>query len=70
MGPGLGEFIQSPLTRRGIMPNLLISFGGINLLSMEDCASSVFLMSWTLVVSYLCFSFHIFDKPIFEKYVS
>jgi hypothetical protein len=25
--------------------------------------------SWALVVPYLCFRFHIFDKPILEKYV-
>ncbi len=44
--------------------------GGINLLSMEDYAPSAFLGSWVLVVSYLCYRFHIFDKPILEDYVS
>ncbi len=49
---------------------LLISFGGTCLLSMEDCVASTFLRSWVLVVSYLCSRFHIFDRPILEKYVS
>ncbi len=49
---------------------LLISFGGIGLLSMEDCAASIFLKSWALVTLYLCSRFHIFDKPILKEYVS
>jgi hypothetical protein len=29
---------------------------------MEDYAPSIFLVSWALVVLYLCFRFHIFNK--------
>jgi hypothetical protein len=47
-----------------------ISFGGIGLLSMEDCVPLVFLRSWVLMVSYLCSKFHIFDRPILAEYVS
>jgi hypothetical protein len=36
---------------------------------MKDCALFVFLESWTLVVSYLCFKFHIFDRSILKEYV-
>jgi hypothetical protein len=49
---------------------LLISFNGINLFSMEDCAPFASLGNWALVAPYLCFRFHIFDKPILEEYVS
>jgi hypothetical protein len=48
---------------------LSISFGGINLLFIKDCASSTFLGNWALVVLYFCFRFHIFYKPVLEKYV-
>jgi hypothetical protein len=37
---------------------------------MEDYALSIFLMSCAMVVRYLCFRFHIFDRPILEEYVS
>ncbi len=43
---------------------LQISFGGISLLFMEDYAPSTFLGNWALVVLYLCFSFHIFNRFI------
>jgi len=36
---------------------------------MEDYAPSIFLRNWVLMVSYLCFRFHIFDRPVLE-YVS
>jgi hypothetical protein len=51
------------------MAQLPISFSGIGLLSMEDCAPSIFLKNWALMVSYLCFKFHIFYRPILELYV-
>jgi hypothetical protein len=35
---------------------------------MEDCAPSTFLGNWALVVPYVCFKFHIFNKPILEEY--
>jgi hypothetical protein len=47
-----------------------MSFSGIGLLSMEDCAPSVFLGSWALVALYLSSKFHIFDKPVLEECVS
>jgi len=37
---------------------------------MEDCAPSIFLGNWALMVPYLCFKFHIFNRPILEEYVS
>jgi len=37
---------------------------------MEDCAPSIFLGNWALMVLYLCFKFHIFNRPILEEYVS
>jgi hypothetical protein len=37
---------------------------------MEDCAPSIFLRSWVLVVLYLCSRFCIFDRLVLEKYVS
>jgi hypothetical protein len=49
---------------------LLISFGGIGLLYMEDCAPSIFLKNWALVALYLCSRFCIFYRPVLEKYVS
>jgi hypothetical protein len=36
---------------------------------MDDCAPSIFLRNWVLVVMYLCFRFHIFNRPILEEYV-
>jgi hypothetical protein len=36
---------------------------------MEDCAPFTFLGSWALVVSYLCFKFHISDTSISQEYV-
>jgi hypothetical protein len=67
MGPGLWESFQGPLAR--CQARLLISFGGVGLLSMEDCAPFTFLRGWVLVASYLCFRFRIFDRPILEEYV-
>ncbi len=67
MGPRLWESFHDLLARH--QARLLISFGGIGLLSMDDYASSVFLRSWALVGSYLCFRFCIFDRPILEEYV-
>jgi hypothetical protein len=49
---------------------LTISFGGIEFFSMEDCAPSIFLGSWVMLNPYLCFKFHIFDRPILGEYVS
>jgi hypothetical protein len=43
MDLGSWESIQSPLV--GHQPRLIISFGGIGLLSMENCALSFFLQS-------------------------
>ncbi len=67
MGLGSWESFQGPLARRHA--RLPISFGGISLFSMEDCAPSAFLRNWALVVSYLCSKFRIFDRPILEEYV-
>jgi hypothetical protein len=53
----------------GHWARLSIFFGGIGLLSMENCAPSTFLRSWALVASYLCYKFSIFDRPILEEYV-
>jgi hypothetical protein len=36
---------------------------------MEDFAPSTFLGSWVLMVSYLCFKFCIFNRPVLEEYV-
>ncbi len=47
---------------------LPISFGGIGLHSMEDCAPFAFLRSWALVASYLFSRFCIFDKFVLEEY--
>jgi hypothetical protein len=67
MGPVSWEYFQGPLTKGLAQP--LISFGGIGLLSMEDCAPSAFLKNWVLVVPYLCFRFCIFDRPVLDEYV-
>jgi hypothetical protein len=44
MGLKSWEYFQGPLMTR--QARLTISFGGIGLLSIEDCAPSVFLKSW------------------------
>jgi hypothetical protein len=62
------ESFQGPLVRSQVQ--LLISFGGINLHSMEDCAPFVFLESWVPIALYLCSRFHFFKEPILEEYVS
>ncbi len=67
MGLGLWESFHNPITRR--QTRLPISFGGMNLLSMEDYAPATFLGSLVLVAPCLCFKFHIFDRPILEEYV-
>jgi hypothetical protein len=67
MGLRLWEFFKSPLARR--QARLLISFNGINLLFMEDYAPLAFLRNWVLVTPYLCYRFHIFDRPILDEYV-
>jgi hypothetical protein len=67
MGPELWESFQGPLTKR--QARLLIFFGGIGLLFMEDCVSSAFLKSWALVALYLCSRFCIFDRPVLDEYV-
>jgi hypothetical protein len=36
---------------------------------MEDCAPFVFLGIWVLVVSFLCYRFHIFIRLVLEEYV-
>jgi hypothetical protein len=67
MGLRSWESFQGPLARCQV--RLPISFGGTNLLSMEDCAPFTFLGSWVLVILYLYSRFHIFNKPVLEKYV-
>jgi hypothetical protein len=67
IGPGLWESFQGPLAKRQVQ--LLISFGGMGLLSMEDYAPSIFLRSWALMVPYLCSKFRIFNRPILKEYV-
>jgi hypothetical protein len=47
---------------------LSIFFGGIDLLSMKNCAQSDDLGNWALVAPYLCVRFFIFDKPILEEF--
>ncbi len=37
---------------------------------MEDCAQSMFLGSWALVVPHLCSKFYIFDRPILEEFLT
>jgi hypothetical protein len=68
MGPRSWESIQGPLMRH--QAQLPISFGGIDLLFMENYAQSDVLGNWALVAPYLCSKFCIFDKPILEEYVS
>jgi hypothetical protein len=67
MGLGFWESFQGPLVR--CQAQLSISFGGISLFSIRDCATFAFVRRWVLVVLYLCYKFHIFDKPILEEYV-
>jgi hypothetical protein len=67
MGPRSWESIQGPLMKH--QTQLLISFGGIGFLSMENCAQSYVLGNWAWVDLYLCSRFCIFYKPIFEEYV-
>jgi len=67
-GPRSWESFQGPLARH--QAQLLISFGGIGCIFMEDCVPFIFLGSWVLMALYLCFNFCIFYKPILEKYVS
>jgi hypothetical protein len=50
MGTRLWESIRGPLARCQV--RLPISFGGIGILSMEDCAPFNILRSWALVVLY------------------
>ncbi len=47
---------------------LPISFGGVGLHSMEDCAPFALLRSLALVPPYLCSRFCIFDKFVSEEY--
>jgi len=67
MDPGSWEFFQGPLVRHQVQ--LPIPFGGMGLLSMEDCTQSTLLGSWALVASYLCSKFRIFNETILEEYV-
>jgi hypothetical protein len=68
MDPRLWESFQGPLAKH--QTQLLISFNGIGLFSMEDCAPSIFLRSWVLVVLYLCSRFRIFYRFILKEYAS
>jgi hypothetical protein len=68
MGLRSWESFQGPLARR--RDQLPISFSGISLLFMEDCAPFSFLRNWVLVTLYLYLRFHIFDRSILEEYVS
>jgi len=68
MGPRPWESIQGPLMKR--QAQLPISFGGIGLLSLEDCTQSILLRSLALMASYLCSRFRIFNELILEEYVS
>ncbi len=36
---------------------------------MEDYAPFAFLGNWALIARYLSSKFHIFDRPILEKYI-
>jgi hypothetical protein len=67
-GPRSWESFQGPLTRH--QAQLLISFGGIGVIFMEDCVPSIFLRSWALVGLYLCSKFFIFYRSVLEEYVS
>jgi len=51
------------------MLDLPISFSGIRILSMEDCAPLMFLRNWALVVPYLCSKFRIFNRLVLEEYI-
>jgi hypothetical protein len=62
----MGGFL-GPLSEASSLTTNILFFGGICFLSMEDCAPSIFLGSWALVVRYLCSKFQIFDTPILEK---
>jgi hypothetical protein len=53
----------------GQLARLPIFFGGLGLLSMEDCAPYVCIGSWALMVPYLCSTFCIFNRPVLEEYV-
>jgi hypothetical protein len=55
ISPRSWESIQGSLMRH--QTQLLISFGGIGLLSMEDCVQSIFLRSW--VFFYFAFVFQV-----------
>ncbi len=66
MGPRSLSF-QRPLVNCEVQ--LPISFGGINLLFMENCAPFAFIGSWVLVVPYLCSKFHILNRLVLEEYV-
>ncbi len=68
MGLRSWESFQCPLAK--CQAQLLITFGGIGLFSMEDYAPSTFLGSWVLVAPYLCFRFCISIDFILEEYVS
>ncbi len=61
MGLRLCESFQGPLTWHQIQ--LQISFGDINLFSMEDYAPFIFLGSWALVALYLSSKFHLSIQP-------
>jgi hypothetical protein len=67
-GPRSWESFQGPLARH--QAQLLISFGGIGVIFMEDCVPSIFLESWVLVGLYLCSKFCIFNRFVLEEYVS
>jgi hypothetical protein len=67
MGPRSWESFQGPLIKH--QAQLLISFGGISFICMEDCAPFVFSGNWILVALYLCSRFHIFNRPVLEEYV-
>ncbi len=65
MHPGSWEFIQRSLM--GYQAQLPISFGGINLLFMENYAPYAFLGNLALVALYLCSKFPIFNKPFWKS---
>jgi hypothetical protein len=67
MGLRSRESFKGPLARHHV--RLPISFGGIGLLFMEDCAPFAFLRSWVLVTLYLYSRFHIFDRLVLKEYV-
>jgi hypothetical protein len=49
---------------------LSISFGGIRLLFMQDCAPFVVLGNWALLVPFLWVRFCIFDRLVLDEFVS